>query len=431
MSDSQSATLSAKPEATPKVGLRKPDKYIWAIYIGLCFVSIIELYSASSFEVKANNVFMPLIRHAIFLGIGAAVVYTVSRINYRWWIILTPFFVIVSVLLAAYVLMAGEVVNGARRSLTIFGFMIQPAEFLKLAAVLVISLCMSKFNREGSNKGIIYSGAAVLLFSGLLFFQGLTNTVLLMGISISMMVIGGIPWKKLFILLCIYGLIGACGVAVKIHSEDKRSDTSASMEARGDGRLTTWVGRVERYLGTNDSVQKYDQPIDGSNAQEMYSYMAQAHGGVVGVMPGNSRETSRLPLAFSDFIYSIVVEEFGFVGGFFLLLVYLSLLARAGNIASRCKRSYPALLVIGMAVFIVLQALIHMAIVVGASPVSGQPLPLISKGGSSILITSLAFGIMLSVSRFAARNNQSKEIKAEGELLPEELHAENPAQLHD
>ena len=126
-----------------------------------------------------------------------------------------------------------------------------------------------------------------------------------------------------------------------------------------------------------------------------------------------------------------MVEEFGFVGGFLLLMVYLSLLARAGNIASRCKRSYPALLVIGMAVFIVLQALIHMAIVVGVSPVSGQPLPLISKGGSSILITSLAFGIMLSVSRFAARNDQSKEIKAEGDLLPEELHAENPAQLHD
>lgn len=428
MSDSATATAApAKPLATVT---RKPDKYIWAVYIGLCFISIIELYSASSFEVRANNVFMPLIRHVILLSIGAAITYTVSRINYRWCIIFTPFFVCLSVALAAYVLAAGEVVNGARRSLTILGFMIQPAEFLKLSAVLSISLCMTKFGRDGSDKGIIYSGIAVLVFSGLLFFQGLTNTILLMGISISMMIIGGIPWRKLGVLVLVYGCFGVGGVAVKLYTESQR-ENKESMEQRGDGRMSTWNARVERFLGMDDTVPKYKKPIDGTNAQEMYSFMAQANGGVVGVMPGNSRETSRLPLAFSDFIYSIVVEEFGFIGGFLLLMVYLSLLARAGNIASKCKRSYPALLVIGMAVFIVLQALIHMAIVVGVSPVSGQPLPLISKGGSSIIITSLAFGIMLSVSRFAARNNQSKEIKAEGELLPEELHAENPAQLHD
>ncbi|MBD5191599.1 MAG: FtsW/RodA/SpoVE family cell cycle protein [Barnesiella sp.] len=429
------ATAKPTAEAAPVQKVRKPDKYIWAIYIGLCFISIIELYSASSFEVRANNVFLPLIRHVILLGVGAGIVYVVSRINYRWCIIFTPIFIIVSVLLAGYVLFAGEVVNGARRSLTIFGFMLQPAEFLKLSAVLAISLFMTKFQGENSNKGIIYSGVAVLLFGGLLFFQGLTNTILLMGISISMMIIGGIPWRKLGILFLVYGAFAVCGVLVKTSSESKRAENSVeavgSMEQRGEGRIATWEGRISRFLGSGDTIPKYRQPIDGTNAQEMYSYMAQAHGGVVGVMPGNSRETSRLPLAFSDFIYSIVVEEFGFVGGFLLLMVYLSLLARAGNIASRCKRSYPALLVIGMAVFIVLQALIHMAIVVGVSPVSGQPLPLISKGGSSILITSLAFGIMLSVSRFAARNDQSKEIKAEGDLLPEELHAENPAQLHD
>ncbi|MDE6266752.1 MAG: FtsW/RodA/SpoVE family cell cycle protein [Muribaculaceae bacterium] len=428
MSETSAKAVSTEPQ------VRKPDKYIWAIYIGLCFISVIELYSASSFEVRANNVFMPLIRHTILLGIGAAIVYAVSRINYRWCILFTPFFIFLSVGLAAYVLLAGEVVNGARRSLTILGFMIQPAEFLKLSSVLAISLFMSKFSGNGSNRGVIYSGIAVLVFSGLLFFQGLTNTILLMGISLSMMVIGGIPWKKLGILLLVYGCFGAGGVFVKMNSESKRAETTeatASMEARGEGRMATWMARLERFMGSGDTVPKYDRPIDGNNAQEMYSYMAQAHGGVVGVMPGNSRETSRLPLAFSDFIFSIVVEEFGFIGGFLLLMVYLSLMARAGNIASRCKRSYPAMLVIGMAVFIVLQALIHMAIVVGVSPVSGQPLPLISKGGSSILITSLAFGIMLSVSRFAARNDQSKEIKAEGELLPEELHAENPAQLHD
>lgn len=426
--DTTATATDAKGAEATKPQTRKCDNYIWAIYILLCALSVVELYSASSFEVRANNIFMPLIRHCILLGLGAGIVYAVSRVNYRWCIAFTPLFIMLSVGLAAYVLMAGEVVNGARRSLTIFGFMIQPAEFLKISAVLAISMFMTKFGGNNSNRGIIYSGVAVMLFGGLLFFQGLTNTILLMGISVSMMIIACIPWRKLGLLLLVYGLVAGLGLWAKVEAQSNRDE---AMELTGEGRIGTWHGRIERFLGIGDSLPKYEQPINGTNAQEMYSYMAQAHGGVIGVMPGNSRETSRLPLAFSDFIYSIVVEEWGFIGGFLLMALYLSLLARAGNIASKCKRSYPALLVIGMAVFIVLQALIHMAIVVGVAPVSGQPLPLISKGGSSILITSLAFGIMLSVSRFAARNNQTKEIKAEGELLPEALNVENPAQLHD
>ena len=161
----------------------------------------------------------------------------------------------------------------------------------------------------------------------------------------------------------------------------------------------------------------------------MYSYMAQAHGGISGVLPGNSRETSRLPLAFSDYIFAIVVEDWGLIGGIGLLVLYLALLGRAGAIAARCSRAFPALLVMGMAVMIVLQALFHMAIVTGVFPVSGQPLPLISKGGSSIIVTSIAFGIMLSVSRYAVQSNRQKDINAEILELPEELSAENRGKL--
>lgn len=161
----------------------------------------------------------------------------------------------------------------------------------------------------------------------------------------------------------------------------------------------------------------------------MFSYMAQANGGVFGVFPGNSRECSRLPLAFSDYIFSIIIEDIGFAGAFAVLVLYLWLLARAGSIASKCTRAFPALLVMGMAVMIVFQALFHMAITTGVFPVSGQPLPLISKGGTSILVTCVAFGIMLSVSRYAAQNNKAKDIKAEASGLPDDLLATNPAQL--
>lgn len=414
-------TLNQQPTQSPELEeskLPKTDKYILGIYILLLIVSVIELYSASSFEVRASNVFAPLIRHGMMLVAGILIVLGLSRINYRWFIPLIPLFVIFSVCLAGYVLVAGEIINGARRSITMLGITFQPAEFLKLSAVLSLALIMSRSqSRQGVKTwGIVTSSITVLIFGGLLFPQGLTNTLLLMGISLSMMLIGGIQWRKFFIVLGCYAVIAGCGYIVKAHlSEDS-------------GRTGTWKQRVERYF--DKSQPMYEKEITSINRQEMYGYMAQAHGGIVGVMPGNSRETSRLPLAFSDYIFSIVVEDLGLVGGCALLLFYLSLMARAGNIARQCKRAFPALLVIGMAVMIVLQALFHMAIVTGVFPVSGQPLPLISKGGSSILITSIAFGIMLSVSRFATQSKAKKhEYDPETELLPEEVQAINPMQI--
>ena len=190
------------------------------------------------------------------------------------------------------------------------------------------------------------------------------------------------------------------------------------------------VPRLKRWW-YGDSIPKWQQKITRTNYQEQFSYIAQAHGGVVRFMPGNSRETSRLPLAFSDYIFAIVIEDLGLVGGVFVLILYIFLLFRAGGIASQCTRAFPAMLVIGMALYITFQALFHMGIVSGLLPVSGQPLPLISAGGTSILITSLAIGVMLSVSRFATRKGtaQKRDINQEISALPENVRAENPSQL--
>jgi cell division protein FtsW len=163
----------------------------------------------------------------------------------------------------------------------------------------------------------------------------------------------------------------------------------------------------------------------------MYSYFAQANGGIFGQFPGNSREASRLPLAFSDYIYAIIIEESGMFGGLALIVVYMWLLTRSGRIAGRCRKSFPALLVLGLAVMIVFQALFHMGIVTGVFPVSGQPLPLISKGGSSILITSIAFGMMLSVSRYGMQPRPKKNKKKKFSLFKTstESDGENLAKL--
>jgi len=146
---------------------------------------------------------------------------------------------------------------------------------------------------------------------------------------------------------------------------------------------------------------------------------------VFGQGPGNSRESARLPLAFSDYIYSIIVEDMGMVGGIAVLLLFLLLVARAGRIAYKCSRAFPAFLIMGCAVMIVAQALVHMAIVTGLFPVSGQPLPFISKGGTSVIVMSAALGIMLSVARFAAHSGDKKQISAEMQSLPEDMQAAN------
>ena len=414
---------------------RKGDKYIWGVYIFLIIVSVIELYSASSREVTASNVLAPIMRHGFMLLLGFGVVVGLSRVKYKVFNHGITVFALAALLIAVYVLFKGQIINGARRSMSLFGIALQSAELLKIAVVLVIARVIA-FNQERG--GVTTFGVArcaffVLLCSGLLFTQGLTNTLLLMGISISMMLIGGIQNRKLGIVLLIYLIIGGAGYMWKSHDKQSAAEVAliaetgkdASGEAATFNRTGTHKGRIARWLF--DSIPKYEQPITSVNRQEMYSFMAQANGGWHGVLPGNSRETARLPLAFSDYIFAIVIEDWGFMGGMLLLTAYLILLGRAGAIAAKCRSAFPSLLIMGMAVMIVLQALFHMAIVTGVFPVSGQPLPLISKGGSSILLTSIAFGIMLSVSRSAAfKDDDNAIISQEIADLPADLNAPNP-----
>ncbi len=436
------AATAAQPQAVPS---GKPDKYIWAVYIFLCIVSFVEIYSASSREVTPGNIFGPIIRQGVHLTIDTLIVLAVSRVHYRVFKSFIPLFILASVVLMVLVIFKGELVNGARRYITVAGFQFQPAEMIKMSAVLGVAWVMSvcQMPRGVTNTGVVVSALIVVGCGALLFSQGLTNTILLMAISLSMMLIAGVQFRKFIVVCLVYGVVGAGGLLYKAnHKPEPKSEnevpgltikaeagaaTDGASGGRDVNRFATWMSRVKRYMG--DSVPLYEQKITTKNRQEIYGYMAQAHGGAFGVLPGNSRETSRLPLAFSDYIYSIVVEDWGFVGGILLLIAYLSLLARAGNIAGSCSRVFPALLVTGMAVMISFQALFHMAIVTGVFPVSGQPLPMISKGGSSMMVTALAFGIMLSVSRFAVRSGKKDEIRREKEALPENLRADNPTQL--
>ena len=441
---------SEKTNRYTEISQKHGDPWIWGIYIMLLIISIVESYSASSREIAAQGIYMPIIKQCIFLGVGALCVVLLQRVDYNkpyFLYAMIPGLAVITVMSLVYVMFFGEVINGARRAMTILpGVTLQPAELAKLSIVTMLSYIFAKSQKSQdiSNGGLIAAACVVALYGGLMIRSGLTNTLLLIAISGSMLLIGGAKFKKIGILMVFFGIMFGFFVIIK-HNNDKKEetfkDTQKEMQAEvpttgfivqenassgeHDDRSGTWKNRLREWWNSDSLVYR---PITAKNQQEMFSRMTQANGRLVGVGIGRSRECSRLPLAFSDYIYSIIVEETGFVGGIFVLLLYLSLLGRAAMIVRRSKRVLPSLLVIGMASFITFQALFHMAINVGVFPVSGQPLPLISKGGTSILVISVAFGVMLSVSRTIA-NYGNKKNKVEDTPIIEGLDAENPTEI--
>ena len=413
-----------------EIAQKHGDPWIWGIYLALIVISIVESYSASSREVASSaNIYAPVIKQCAFLGIGALMVFFLHRIDYNkseFLVVMIPGLALATITLLIYVMFFGEVINGARRSVRILGFTLQPSELAKLSIVTLLSyiLAKSQKNRDVSNKGMAAAAIAVLIYGATMIKSGMTNTIILMAISLSMMLIGGAKLKKIGIVLCVYAVLGGGAYVLKQHN--KKIETAFNTETVDkEDRTNLRVGRMTAWLNRDMLVH---QPITDYNQQEMFSRMAQAHGGWHGVGPGRSRECSRLPLAFSDYIYSIIIEETGLIGGIFVLILYLWLLARAAMIVRRSRRVLPSLLIIGMASMITIQALFHMAINVGVFPVSGQPLPLISMGGTSIIVMSVAFGIMLSVSRTIANYN-NRNNRQEEAILPEGLDAENPTQI--
>ena len=444
---------SEKTNRYNEISQKYGDPWIWGIYIMLLIFSVVESYSASSREIAAQGIYMPIIKQCIFLGAGALCVILLQRVDYndpKFLYAMIPGWAFITVMSLIYVMFFGEVINGARRAMTIIPGLLtlQPAEMAKFSIVTLLSYIFAKSqkNQDISNKGLFAAALAVGIYGALMIRSGLTNTLLLIAISGSMLLIGGARLKKIGILMIVFGIMFGFFVIIKQHNDKKEEifkETQKEMQVNmpiGDGQLAevstssgsnevartgTWKNRLREWWYSDSLVYR---DITPKNQQEMFSRMAQAHGGLVGVGIGKSRECSRLPLAFSDYIYSIIVEELGFVGGIFVLLLYLSLLGRAAMIVRRSKRVLPSLLVIGMASFITFQALFHMAINVGVFPVSGQPLPLISKGGTSIIVISIAFGVMLSVSRTIA-NYGNKKNKADETPIIEGLDAENPTEI--
>ena len=403
--------------------LFKGDRVIWVIFMFLCLVSVIEVFSATStIAYKNANHWAPIVRHATFLLGGFVLVLLMHNIPCRFYSLLS-LLLPVSMVLLAITPFVGVVVNGEPRWLEILGIRFQPSEIAKIAAIGYTAFILSKRNWFTDKQMFWYILGGVGGVCFLIFFNNGSTAILLFAVTFMMMFIGQISIGRLLRL----GGAGIIGVLMLVgfirFAPDKVIDLMPD-------RVHTWKARIERFSDPADAV-KFEPgravSIDGDDYQVVHAKIALARGGLFGKFPGHGQQRDFLPQAYSDFIYAIIIEEMGIVGGVFVLLLYIILLVRVGMIARRCDKLFPKFLVLGCGLLVVVQALTNMAVAGDLIPVTGQPLPLVSRGGTSTVISCAYIGIILSVSRFGANMGNEEEIPeeegtaaiAEGGTLPE------------
>jgi cell division protein FtsW len=407
-----------------KIGnLFKGDKVIWMVFLFLCLISIVEVFSASStLTYKSQNYMMPLFYHTGMILFGLFVAIVTLNIPCRYFKIITPLMLFISFSTLLWVLVGGESINGANRVIKLAGFTFQPSEIAKGTMVLATAQILSAMQRAdgkgADEKAFKYVLWLLLPMAFIIGIENLSTAALLCMVIFMMMFIGRVPMAQLGKLMGAGVLLIAVflTLVLTLGSLEQKNDepqtatataqTASKDEIKGGGvfhRFATWRNRILKHSDGNDVAAK-DYDID-KNYQVGHANIAIASSGIIGKGPGNSTERDFLPQAFSDFIYAIVIEEMGLLGAIFVVFLYIILLFRAARIAGRCENNFPAFLVLGLALMLVLQATINMLVAVGLMPVTGQPLPLISKGGTSTIINCAYIGVILSVSRSAKRIN--------------------------
>lgn len=411
--------------------LFKGDKVIWMVFFFLCVISIVEVFSASSqLAYKGGSYLSPMIKHICLLGLGIFFMIITLNIQCRYFKIALPFLLILSILMLLTVIFAGQNINGAGRWLNIFGLSFQPSEIAKGTMVLATAQIYSVLQTDdGADKNAFkwvmgLSSVMLLLICG----ENLSTAALLFLVIVMMMFIGRTPYSQLGKLLGVICLLGVAGIVFvmtlgKDANEEKKlmeahNVTVETADAEGITekrpfflkRADTWKTRIDKFMNSKE-IDPDSVDLD-KDAQVSYANIAIATSNVIGKGPGNSEQRDFLSQAFSDFIYAIIIEEMGIVGAFFVAFFYIVLLFRTGKIASQCENNFPAFLSMGLALMLVTQALFNMCVAVGLAPVTGQPLPLISKGGTSTVINCVYIGVILSISRSAKKHVQSVPAQA-------------------
>lgn len=385
----------------------KGDKVIWVVVAILSIFSLLAVYSSTgtlAYRYQSGNTEYYMIKHFGILLLGLLLMFFAHLIPYKYYARISQLALFISVPLLIYTLLFGTNLNEASRwyTLPLINITFQPSDLAKLSLIIFIARMLSKRQEDIKDlkKGFLAIIAPVVLITSLILPTNFSTAAMIFCTCLVLMFIGRVKFTYLLLLIAT-GIVGF-GLFIVI----------AMNSPKLGGRLGTWQNRIENFK-SDDSE---------SNYQVEQAKIAIARGGIFGKMPGNSVQKNFLPHPYSDFIFAIIIEEFGLIGGTSVVLLYLILFFRAIKIVTRSPRNFASFLTFGVAFSLVFQAMINMMVAVNLAPVTGQTLPLISMGGTSIWFTSIAIGIILSVSR-EIEEESAKEVEVE-EKIHEDAVAE-------
>ncbi|KPK84369.1 MAG: hypothetical protein AMS27_10130 [Bacteroides sp. SM23_62_1] len=369
------------------------DKVIWAVVFILSLYSVLAVYSTSgilAFRNPGISSTYYIMKHALFLFAGLVLIYVIHLVPYRYFSRLSQILLIIAIPLLVITLFFGEDINRASRWLEIpvIGLTFQTSDFAKVALVMYVARVLSQ---EQENIHDFYRAFLPIIFPVgivcvLIMPDNLSTALILFVTCVILMFTGRIRTRYLVVLFFAGIFLISSYVGIVILTEK-------------EGRVGTWKSRIESY---------FDK--DNENYQVEQAKIAIATGGLFGKFPGNSTQRNFIPHSYSDFIYAVIIEEYGLLlGGIPIILMYLILLYRAGVMLRKSSRAFPAFLAVGLTLGLVLQAMVHMAVSVSLFPVTGQPLPLISMGGTSMMFTCISLGMILSVSRGLKEQEENVE----------------------
>lgn len=379
----------------------KGDRSVWLIVLLLSLFSLLIVYSTSGSQVYKFNTSHGteyyLIRQLLFIGVGLLVTYTLYRLHYMVYAKLAPILMIIAVPLLVYTALFGPEINDASRwiKIPILELSFQTSDFAKVALIMFVarSLAIRQDYIKDFKGAFVPIIAPVILFCALIAPSNLSTAALLFVTCFLMMFIGRISLKYVFLLVLLGAVVFAGLFIIGQYFPEHF-------------RVETWLSRINDFLYSDGSFQVQQSKI------------AIAEGGMFGLGPGNSIQRNLLPYAYADFIYAIICEEYGFIGGVLILLMYLWLLIRTVSLVTRCPKTFGAMLAIGLTLNIVITAFANIAVSVKLVPATGLTLPMISMGGTSFLFTCASFGIILSISRYVEQafedKKQLEKLEADG-----------------
>ncbi len=426
---SETKQISTAQEVTGNILNRtRGDKVIWAIVIMLTMISVLVVYSSiGSLAYKMNkSTESYLFRQVGYIALGVVIIYFAHRVNYSIYSRVATILFLISIPLLIYTLKFGSSINEANRwiKLPVINLTFQTSDLAKLALFMYLSRLLSKRQNviKDFKKGFLPLIVPVIIVCVLIAPANLSTALLIGGIALMVMFIGRVSVKHIMLVVLSAMIPLFLLVSVASHYYDKEEHVSKDLPAvMSFGRVPTWIKRVQNFMYADKEDASY---------QIQQAKIAIATGGFLGKGPGKSEQRNFLPHPYSDFIYAIIIEEYGIFGGAFILLIYLLFLFRSIRLFRRCPYAFGAFLALALSFTLVIQAMVNMAVNVNIFPTTGVTLPLVSMGGSSLLFTCFSIGIILSVAR-NVEQAEGKNLQLAAQEITTDSSSPNEKEVED